>query len=122
MAERSFLEKEAPEGRCGRCKAPEPEHVNRVAEMVEPRLKREAEPDYPEDLREQGVHGSVTVRYTVSETGRVTDVSVTRSSGHAALDDSAVAAIRRFRYKPAQQDGKPRPFTLTKRFVFRLAE
>jgi TonB family protein len=119
-AERSFPESEAPAGRCFACK-PDAEHVNRVAAVSEPVLLHEVQPDYPEELREQGVQGTVTVRYTVDENGRVTDVSVSHSSGSDALDDAAVRAIRRFRYRPAQSSGKPRAFQMTKRFVFRLS-
>jgi protein TonB len=121
--ERSFLEGDAPSGKCGQCKEPEPEHVNRVAESSEPVCTRDADPEVPDSLREEGVEGSfsVTVSYTVSANGRVTDVSVSRSSGHDALDDAAVRAIRKFRYKPAQQNGQPRPFKMTKQFRFRIS-
>lgn len=119
--ERSFLERDAPSGRCTRCQAPEVEHVNRVAAVSEPVLVKEVEPDYPEELREQGVQGTVTVRYTVDENGKVTDAGVARSSGSDVLDDAALRAIRRFRYRPAQQNGQPRPFQKTKQIVFRLS-
>jgi TonB family protein len=119
--ERSFLERDAPSGRCTRCQAPEVEHVNRVAEVSEPAIKKEVEPDYPEELREQGVQGTVTVRYTVDENGKVTDAGVARSSGSDVLDDAALRAIRRFLYYPARQNGQPRPFRKTKQFVFRLS-
>jgi TonB family protein len=119
--ERSFQERDAPSGRCTRCQAPEVEHLNRVAAVSEPVLVKEVEPDYPEELREQGVQGTVTVRYTVDENGKVTDAGVARSSGSDVLDDAALRAIRRFRYRPAQQNGQPRPFQKTKQFVFRLS-
>jgi protein TonB len=119
--ERGFLESDAPAGRCAACK-PAPEHVNRVADRAEPEVVREVQPDYPEELREQGVQGTVTVRYTVDENGKVTGVSVERSSGNDALDDAAVRAIRRYRYRPAQQDGKPRAVQMRRPFVFRLSE
>jgi TonB family protein len=122
-AERDFLKNDAPAGRCKTCERPTPEHVNRLATVSEPvLLGKEPVPDYPEELREQGVQGTVTVRYTVDENGKVTDVSVSRSSGSDALDGAAIRAIHRFRYRPAEQNGQPRPFQKTKRFVFRLSE
>jgi protein TonB len=121
--EKSFLEGDVPDGRCKQCREPEPEHVNRVAESSEPVCTREVEPEVPDSLREEGVEGSysVTVSYTVDENGRVTGVSVSRSSGQDALDDAAVRAIRKFRYKPAQQNGQPRAVKMTKRFSFRIS-
>lgn len=79
-----------------------------MADRQEPELVRDAAPDYPDSAREDGVSGSVTVSYTVNGDGRVEGVRVTRSSGDSRLDRAATAAARRWRYKPAVQDGQPR--------------
>lgn len=103
---------------------PGPEHVNREAEMAEPVLTRDARPEVPDTLREQGVEGSFTVvvAYTVDEKGRVTDVSVVQRSGHRELDAAAVHAVKQLRYQPARQNGQPRPFKMTRRFTFRILQ
>ena len=57
--------------------------------------------DLPPGLREQGVGGSVGVRYSVEVDGRVGTCTVTASSGTAELDQLTCRLIReRFRFKP----------------------
>ncbi|HEX8654559.1 MAG TPA: TonB family protein [Allosphingosinicella sp.] len=65
--------------------------------------------DYPRGLGEAGVRGRVGVRYSVETDGRVTNCSVTRSSGSAVLDDTTCTLIeQRFRYDPARDRfGRP---------------
>jgi protein TonB len=50
---------------------------------------------YPSEARERGEVGSVQVTFTVDRTGRVLSSSVTRSSGHPALDREALALLAR---------------------------
>ena len=65
--------------------------------------------DYPRAAGEQGASGTVGVRYTVSEQGRVTDCFVTHSSGNAELDTTTCRLIReRFRFEPSR-DARGRP-------------
>ena len=66
--------------------------------------------DYPRDARRLRQSGNVHMRFTVGVNGRVTDCSVTRSSGSQSLDDTTCRLIRqRFRYAPSR-DGSGRPF------------
>ncbi len=63
--------------------------------------------DYPPislRLQEQGV---VEIKYLVGTDGVVQDVQVTKSSGHDRLDDAAITMVKkRWKFKPATQDGK----------------
>lgn len=43
---------------------------------------------YPEQARQLGDEGTVSVRFTVDPTGRVLDVTITRSSGSTLLDNA----------------------------------
>ncbi len=61
-------------------------------------------PEYPDELRRTGGRGEVVVAFTVEIDGRVTEPEVLRST-HPALEPSALAAIRRWRFKPAHKDG-----------------
>jgi protein TonB len=65
--------------------------------------------DYPRGLGEEGIEGTVSVRYAVEPDGRVTDCVVTRSSGSAELDDTTCRLIeQRFRYAPSRdRSGRP---------------
>jgi protein TonB len=69
---------------------------------------RLADRDYPGRGPRPGVE-SVGVRFTVRTDGRVSNCTVTRSSGNAALDATTCRLIERdFRYRPATgPDGQP---------------
>ena len=53
---------------------------------------------YPAGSRAQG---KVLLAVAVSSNGSLAGVQVRRSSGHAALDQAALAAVQRARFKPA---------------------
>jgi TonB family protein len=64
--------------------------------------------DYPAQSVRAHETGDVTVTYVVGEAGSVTACSVVISSGITRLDDAACAMVKkRWKYKPATQDGKP---------------
>ena len=62
-------------------------------------------PVYPRAARRKGHEGSVTVAAVVTETGVVASADVVASSGHAELDDAALAAVRTARFAPATEEG-----------------
>ena len=64
---------------------------------------------YPPDLYEQGVEGTVVLRLFVDSTGTVIADStrIREPSGHAALDSAALAAVPSLRFAPALRDGVP---------------
>lgn len=67
--------------------------------------------DYPRELSDAGISGTVAVRYRVGIDGRARECTVTRSSGSAALDAHTCALIeRRFRFRPSRDAaGRPVP-------------
>lgn len=76
---------------------------------LEPLSEEFRSSDYPRSVR-TGIGGRVEFRYTVGVSGRVTDCSVTRSSGNADLDAATCRVVlKRFRYRPAT-DANGRPF------------
>jgi protein TonB len=65
--------------------------------------------DYPRELSDAGVSGTVGVRYRVGVDGHVSDCRITHSSGSEALDALTCGLIeKRFRFHPAR-DGSGRP-------------
>jgi TonB family protein len=81
------------------------------------RQKIERAKRYPNAAR--GVSGTVHVRITVDRNGTLRGVSVTGSSGNAALDSAALQAIksaRRFPSAPRQLTDPSYTFTLAMRF------
>jgi protein TonB len=67
---------------------------------------RTVAPEYPTQLKRDGVSGIVMVKCTIDEKGNVTDTHVEKSSNEA-FDAPAEAALKKWRFKPAQQDGAP---------------
>lgn len=59
-------------------------------------------PDYPRLLREQGVGGVVWLRVWVQADGQPGDITVSKGSGYRLLDESALRAVRQWRFLPAR--------------------
>jgi protein TonB len=80
--------------------------------------------DYPASALRAEASGTTVARYTIGTDGRVTDCSVTGSSGNSALDSTTCTLIRsRFRFRPAiGADGNPTTETKSQRVVWRLPE
>lgn len=64
-------------------------------------------PAYPNGARRMGEEGRVLLRVHVSAEGRPIEVQLSRSSGSAALDEAAIAAVRNWRFTPARQGDTP---------------
>jgi len=64
-------------------------------------------PVYPARSRRAGEQGTATVRVLVDVTGRPAQVSLQSSSGHPALDESAVSAVRAAQFRPYAEGGLP---------------
>jgi protein TonB len=78
-------------------------------------------PKYPSAARRAGQQGTVTLSFTVGTSGTVTSVRVAKSSGHSLLDNAALAAIRRWRFKPARNAlGEAISYSYTLPVPFRL--
>jgi protein TonB len=60
-------------------------------------------PSYPLAARRRGIEGRVLLAARVSAEGACTDVRLKQSSGHALLDESALSAVRRWRFVPAHR-------------------
>ena len=99
------------------------------------RLFRAVQPDYPAAAQEESVRARVRVVVQVSETGHVTEASVlerwrlaegggTRAVTHLdhGLEEAALAAARRSRFRPAQQNGQPVASQTTLTFEFGTSE
>jgi len=70
-----------------------------------PTVTQRVEPVITAEMKRRKLSGTVVVQTFVSREGRVIDVRVSRSV--AGLDDAAVAAVRKWRFKPARSGGRP---------------
>jgi TonB family protein len=78
---------------------------------------RQAPLEYPSRAL-QGSEGSIDVEFTVTETGRVIDVSVTGEAPAIFLREAA-RTIRSWRFVPVRQDGEAVPVRTTLRVTYR---
>lgn len=81
--------------------------------VTPPSVVSYVEPDYPGRAMLDGTSGVVQVRITVNASGGVDAVSVSGSSGSAALDRAAVEAVYRWTFSPAlDTHGQPMACTI----------
>lgn len=77
-------------------------------------------PDYPPAAMRSGAQGTVMVRVEVGIDGVPVSVDVAQRSGSRDLDRAAVAAVRQWRFQPAQRDGQPVQGAVTVPIDFRM--
>jgi len=63
-------------------------------------------PEYPYQLKREGVTGVVTVAFDVDEKGNVQGAKVVKSS-NTEFEKPALDAITKWKFKPARKDGVP---------------
>jgi protein TonB len=77
-------------------------------------------PSYPGEARRHGWEGTVELEILISSKGQVEEVTVTKGSGHEALDAEAQEAARTWEFEPVKRDGKPVPGRVLIPVIFRL--
>ena len=75
-----------------------------------PLYRENMPPVYPEIARVRGFEGIVLVSAEILPTGRVEQAKIRKSSGYSILDQSALHAVKAWRFEPAKKSG--RPFTM----------
>lgn len=64
------------------------------------------EPQYPPQAAKRGLEGWVQLRFTITTGGTVADVVVVKSS-NPVFDRAAADAVKKWKYEPQMQAGKP---------------
>jgi periplasmic protein TonB len=77
------------------------------------------EPEYSEEARKAKFQGTVLLAIVVDEGGRTADVRVVRPLG-MGLDEKAIEAVMKWRFKPGYKDGRPVPVKANVEVNFRL--
>jgi protein TonB len=72
---------------------------------VAPVLILKVEPDYSEEARRARFQGAVLMRLVIDQSGMPRNVRVVRPVG-MGLDELAVNAVRRWRFRPGMKDGR----------------
>lgn len=69
-------------------------------------LQGQIPPTYPLLARARKIEGRVLVRIEVLENGVCGSVQVKESSGYTLLDNAALEGVQKWRFQPAQENGK----------------
>jgi TonB family protein len=89
--------------------------------MVLPSVVREVKPSYTPAAMQQKIQGSVWLSIVVDANGDVSDAAVTRSlDTEYGLDDEALKAARKWKFKPGTKDGRPVAVRVTLELTFTL--
>ena len=64
-------------------------------------------PQYPEIAQEAGIEGTVYVQAFIDIKGRVKELKVIKGIPNTGLDEAALEAIRKTRFRPAKQRERP---------------
>ncbi|MEM1085751.1 MAG: energy transducer TonB [Verrucomicrobiota bacterium] len=77
-------------------------------------------PVYPNQLLSKGVGGKVLVSCVVDAKGAVVSTKIKESSGNRLLDQAAIKAVKRWKFKPAVRGGKEVKATCVVPFNFEI--
>ncbi|TWT03888.1 energy transducer TonB [Reyranella sp. CPCC 100927] len=91
-----------------------PDTYGMVAVDFRRRLFSHLEPfrHYPEAAKPERLNGTVLLAFVMRRDGTVLDIRVSRSSGHAVLDNEAIETVRRARPFPPVPAGLPDRVTI----------
>jgi len=88
----------------------------------EPSVLKEVKAEMPETAKRAGIQGTIVLKVEVTKAGTVRKVKVVKGLGYG-LDEAAVAAMKKFRFRPAKKGGKPVDYTISRfYYVFELVD
>ena len=67
---------------------------------------RYTQPQYPPTARDHGIEGWVDLQFQVRKDGSLGDVTVVGAEPVGVFEESALDAVRRWRYQPIMRDGQ----------------
>ena len=85
-----------------------------------PRPVTPIKPVYPDIAQEAGIEGQVLVQCFIDEKGRVKETIVVKGIPNTGLNESAVQALRKTRFRPAKQRERPVGVWITIPINFKL--
>ena len=89
--------------------------------ITAPRLVKDVKPSYTAAAMRAKIAGAVWMDVVVNVDGKVGDVRVTHSLDREyGLDDQAVAAVKKWEFKPGTKDGAPVPVVVQIEMTFTL--
>lgn len=81
----------------------------------------EKKPAYTKAAMEKKIQGAIELSAIIDKEGKPTEIRVVKSlDSEYGLDDSAVSALKGWRFKPALKDGEPVRFLVSIEMTFTL--
>lgn len=65
------------------------------------------DPQYPARALQRGVEGWVHLEFTITQAGTTKDIAVVEAEPVNVFEDAAIAAVRKYKYKPKVENGQP---------------
>jgi protein TonB len=87
--------------------------------ITAPKVVYQVDPEFSEEARRAKHYGTVILVVDVDTTGRAVNFRIARSLG-LGLDEKAMEAVSRWKFRPAQRDGKPVTVSATIEVNFHL--
>lgn len=88
--------------------------------IAAPAILERVDPTYPASALRAKIQGEVWMRAVVLQDGSIGDVQITKSLDREhGMDDAAVAAAKKWKFKPATENGTPIPVVVTITMEFR---
>jgi TonB family protein len=97
-----------------------PEPTDFVAVDTQPEATFRQAPEYPRLAQRVGLEGRVYVQALIDTSGEVAKAIVGRSTGAPILDQAALDAAYKCKYKPAMRDGQPVAYWVTYKVKFEI--
>ena len=84
-----------------------------------PRALYDPAPKYSKEARKKKIAGTVLILLIVGPNGQPRDIRVAQSLGYG-LDEEAIKAVKKWKFKPATMDGQPVAIQINVEVDFRL--
>ena len=91
-----------------------------TANLVPAEIISKPVPAYTAEARAQRIEGEVLLEVVLEASGKLRVLRIVRGLGHG-LDDAAMQAAEKIRFKPALRDGQPYDSTVVVHIIFQLA-
>jgi protein TonB len=92
----------------------------RETSFAHPRYLNNPKPIYPQEAKQRGYQGEVTLRVEVLASGQVGQIEIRRSSGYETLDRSALATVKQWQFVPAKRGKESIPLWVNIPIKFRI--
>ncbi|WP_457572219.1 energy transducer TonB [Desulfovulcanus sp.] len=87
-----------------------------------PKIISKVKPIYPFIARRRNITGKVVVRFLVDEHGYVRKITIEQASPRGIFEQSVIAALKKWRFRPGRYQGKPVPAWIQLPIQFSLTQ